>query len=645
MAQEELQAVVSLIDEYTESIQPIIQKTKEMKALMDSVKPKVPAPKDNATPIYKRVIALMKRIKKTSMHPIIALKNGAKTVKQLAKIRKEAMMLNAKRIALNIKNVSTASLSRLGSKLKAIVKKRWDARVGVKDRASGTLGKIKALLGVLAAGVVIKSTVQSGMELEQQKVSMEHFMGVGNQGKSKAQVKGMTNDYIKQLRANANATPFETGEVIKTGTRALTISGGDVTQSMKMVKLAEDMAASDPNKSLGDAIEALADAKMGEFERLKEFGYKGTKEDFDKAGGDFFKMKSKDGQTLDGLFGGLSAKQAQTSTGMMSTIMGNIGNVKQNIGTGILDGIRPILGSAVEMFSKLGDDAGKALGNKIGSDISKIFKGIGGLASGMDFSGIFKSFTTSIQPAIDIFNSLYQHISNKTPQAQAVLQVFGTIVKTVFEMLAPVIKLAGDIIKGVMKWIAEHSKQIQSIVKALGIVWKTVWWAMSGIIRAVGAIIKPIISGIVNVISGIADMIIKAKNAWDSFKKAISGGATVDVNYNERGGLAYNLGGGNSNNRGNNRGRNNHSTRLQPPTQYQRAMGQRTIPRDNFPINAHEGEMLLTKQDANEYKNNKGKHSGFNINIYGLTVREDADIDLLADRIVKKMNIAVAGGV
>ena len=55
--------------------------------------------------------------------------------------------------------------------------------------------------------------------------------------------------------------------------------------------------------------------------------------------------------------------------------------------------------------------------------------------------------------------------------------------------------------------------------------------------------------------------------------------------------------------------------------------------------------MLLTKQDANEYKNNKGKHSGFNINIYGLTVREDADIDLLADRIVKKMNIAVAGGV
>ena len=453
---EELQAVITLIDDYTENLMPIIQKTREMKALMDSVKPKISAPKDKATPIYKRVVSLIKKIKEEKITPKEILIRGAKATKELAKIRKDAMLLNAKRIALNIKNTSTASIAKLGSKLKEIVKKRWDARIGVKDKASGTLNKIKGMLGVLAAGVVIKSTVQSGMELEQQKVSMEHFMGVGNQGKSKAQVKGMTNDYVKQLRANANATPFETGEVIKTGTRALTISGGDVKQSMKMVKLAEDMAASDPNKSLGDAIEALADAKMGEFERLKEFGYKGTKEDFDKAGGDFFKMKSKDGQTLEGLFGGLSAKQAQTSSGMMSTIMGNIGNVKQNIGTGILDGLKPALSGGVGLFSKLGDDAGATLGNKIGTTLNSTIQGISGLLSGMDFGGIFNSFTTSIQPAIDLFKSLHNHIVTKSPESQAVLQTFGTIVKTVFEGMRPVIQLVGSVIRGVMGWIASH---------------------------------------------------------------------------------------------------------------------------------------------------------------------------------------------
>ena len=74
-------------------------------------------------------------------------------------------------------------------------------------------------------------------------------------------------------------------------------------------------------------------------------------------------------------------------------------------------------------------------------------------------------------------------------------------------------------------------------------------------------------------------------------------------------------------------------------------MGQKVIPRNNYPINAHEGEMLLTKQDASEYRNGRGKSSGINIIINGLTIRENADIDLLAGRVAKKINLAVAGGV
>ena len=55
--------------------------------------------------------------------------------------------------------------------------------------------------------------------------------------------------------------------------------------------------------------------------------------------------------------------------------------------------------------------------------------------------------------------------------------------------------------------------------------------------------------------------------------------------------------------------------------------------------------MLLTKQDASEYRNGRGKSSGINIIINGLTIRENADIDLLAGRVAKKINLAVAGGV
>lgn len=75
------------------------------------------------------------------------------------------------------------------------------------------------------------------------------------------------------------------------------------------------------------------------------------------------------------------------------------------------------------------------------------------------------------------------------------------------------------------------------------------------------------------------------------------------------------------------------------------AYGKSRVPYDNYPARLHEGEKVLTKQEANQYDNNKGKASGFNIIIQGLTVREEADIDLIADRMVKKMNIAIAGGV
>ena len=68
-------------------------------------------------------------------------------------------------------------------------------------------------------------------------------MGVGNKDKSSSELDKMSANYLNELRNNANATPFETGEVIAAGTRALQIAGGNTKEAMGMVKLAEDMAA------------------------------------------------------------------------------------------------------------------------------------------------------------------------------------------------------------------------------------------------------------------------------------------------------------------------------------------------------------------------------------------------------------------
>ena len=84
-------------------------------------------------------------------------------------------------------------------------------------------------------------------------------MGVGNKDKSSRELDKMSADYLKSLRNNANATPFETGEVIAAGTRALQIAGGNTKEAMGMVKLAEDMAAEEKARIVYEHLIDIAD--------------------------------------------------------------------------------------------------------------------------------------------------------------------------------------------------------------------------------------------------------------------------------------------------------------------------------------------------------------------------------------------------
>lgn len=622
---EELQAVITLIDDYTENIMPIIQKTKEMKALMESVKPKISAPKDKATPIYKRVVSLIKKIKEEKITPKEILIRGAKATKELAKIRKDAMLLNAKRIALNIKNTSTASISRLGSKLKEIVKKRWDARIGVKDKASSVLNKIKGAALALAAIKAITIAVKASDQFSQTRARL-NLMNDGQMSTkqleseifkksmgSRTDVQTMS-DVVSRLGITAGDKFKNNKEIVDFSSllsKQFKISGASgEEQSSAMYQLSQAMAS---GALQGD-----------EFRTIKENAPLLAKAIQKELGDKDIKTAASNGEITSDLI-----KRAMfNSAGEIEERFNKIPWTFKDAMTMGLNGIKKGAEPVFEGVNSLVNNSSvKSFISELPNTMKSTLDNIGGLLSTLNWDGIFNSFTTSIQPAIDLFKSLHNHIATKSPESQAILQIFGTIVKTVFEGMRPVIQFAGDVIRGVMGWIASHSKEIQTIVQALGIVWKTVWWAISGVIKAVGKIIGPILSGIVSVISGIANIIIKAKNAWESFKKAISGGATVKVNYSERGGLAYGTDSGSGNN-----GRS-------------RAMGQKVIPRNNYPINAHEGEMLLTKQDANEYRDGRGKSSGINIIINGLTIRENADIDLLAGRVAKKINLAVAGGV
>jgi hypothetical protein len=226
-----------------------------------------------------------------------------------------------------------------------------------KDMITGTLpGILKA--GVGAAAVGTAGTVGLGLaslkgasSLERNMISMEHFIGVNNKGMSADMARAEADRYLTNLRKNADLTPFETNDVISTGTRAIGVAAGNTSQAMNLLRLSEDMAALTPGKSLSDAIEALADLKSGETERMKEFGFKINQEQIKASGGDMSKIRNSEGISLTDMFKGGSEKLGQSSEGLWSTITGTMKSGITDMGKASLEILKPQLKSWADYLS------------------------------------------------------------------------------------------------------------------------------------------------------------------------------------------------------------------------------------------------------------------------------------------------------
>ena len=282
----------------------------------------------------------------------IKVKNSAAMKALTALEKKVAPMRNVMvKVAANIQHFKN-QIKPVTDTFKKVAVKAWTITLKVKDGVSFVLTKINtalkklgkvALVGAGAAVAAGGYALNKGMALEGYDVSMQHFVGVNNPNASKTEVEKQTKDYMAWLRQNANATPFGTEEVIQAGSRAVQVAEGNTKAAQGLVKMAEDMAALTPGKTIMDAMEALADANMGEMERMKEFGFKMTAEEFKRAGGDLFSTKSTSGKTLVEVFGGGAEKFANTTTGMWSTITGEIESDIAEIGLQMAQGLKPLL--------------------------------------------------------------------------------------------------------------------------------------------------------------------------------------------------------------------------------------------------------------------------------------------------------------
>ena len=119
-----------------------------------------------------------------------------KQIKHLMHLRKILKYIEAKKKLVQVvvaKDMAMAKLKKIQSTMKSLGNAVAKPIVMAKDKATSMIKGISSKLGALAKGIAIPLTIatagagaaiKGGMELEQQQISMRHFMGVGNAGKS-----------------------------------------------------------------------------------------------------------------------------------------------------------------------------------------------------------------------------------------------------------------------------------------------------------------------------------------------------------------------------------------------------------------------------------------------------------------------------
>ncbi|EQC0894974.1 hypothetical protein ACY2FX_000523 [Listeria monocytogenes] len=314
----------------------------------------------------------------------------------------------------------TSTAARMGSKIKSVLPKMINIPVKALNYTASAIGAAKRALfslptlftvtiGAVLGKSFYEATVKSSATFEEYTVSMTHWLKSADKAK----------DYMKWIGQYSDSTPFSSADLMPAAARATGLTKNR-KEFEKLMKLSVDMAALTPGKTVAESMEALADAQMGEFERLKEFNMKYTKESMDAAGG--FDGFIKDAQDK---FSGGAKGFSQAYTGMISTIKGYTSSFFRSIGDGFQTAIKPRLSKVIKWLEENQDawaawketavEAGSEIASWLGEKFDGLFSYIGKKLEsinewrsyGTSVTNIFKQITYEIGQ--DINNWLYKN--------------------------------------------------------------------------------------------------------------------------------------------------------------------------------------------------------------------------------------------
>lgn len=225
------------------------------------------------------------------------------------------------------------------------------------DDAARRLATFAVAAATVAAGAPAalgKSVIDTTAKFESFQATLETVEGSADKARASL-------DWISEF---AKRTPYEVEELTSAFVK-LRAYGMDPTNG-----LMEDLgnASSAMGKSLIDAVEMIADASTGEFERLKEFGIRASQAgnqvtfSWTENGKTLTKTVKKNGEEITKFiqerfgarFNGAMMRQSKTWNGMMSNLSDTWTDFQRKIGeAGFFDAVKGQLGKALDFLAQL----------------------------------------------------------------------------------------------------------------------------------------------------------------------------------------------------------------------------------------------------------------------------------------------------
>lgn len=604
-----LEGEISLKDNYTRVIQRAAKQTSAFRKDVEAAKKAI-----------RQAEAEKKKAKDLKIKAYLDKTGLSKIANQLKPLKNTYIKMQAR---------YEVAMSKI-KKVKEFAQKPIELAIKARDMASPVINRIKTgikTLAVAAAAIAIAGAgagFKGASDLERQQISMQHFIGVNNKGMSQAGVKQQSDAYLAWLRNNANITPFDTGEVVQAGSRALGVTGGSVKQSQDLVRLAEDMAALTPGKTVMDAMEAIADMKMGEYERMKEFGFKVTKDMADQAGGIQQLMKKQIAPYFKGGAEKLSGSmfgQISTIRGVLETTLTDVFTAPLNRAKGSITQFANWLQANQQKITDFGIKVIDTVSNAIATAVPYIQQAV------TMVTPLLQAWWAYIQNLINLIKPLMMQLWTGVIQplfnwVVANMPAFQNAMGTVFAWLAPKLRDLIDVFSWLTQVWIENWPMISSILqtawKVIAPIFDVLWAALKGVfdllrliyplarvvINALWALFKPLSA----MLTFILDKISKIMKFGGNIVREIVNALLVQSGDLKEGSAPKGF-----------------------------ASGLPYVPKDNYPAMLHEGERVLTASENRRY--NKGEGGSVTIAKLADTiiVREEADIDKIASRLASKL--------